>query len=593
MTDAEREKLPAWLGGARLAVGLAQGLALYGLHEAKELSVWPATQPEVFGALALIVTFVPLILIGGLGALPRVTLGAWALAAAVLLGWMGWHAIARDMESYTRPWPADAYLAAAALVFIAHHLIAAGDEARRWIAPYERYFDLGWRHGAQLVLSVAFVCAFWGLLYLGAALFTVIDVEWLRETIQEPWFYCPATTLALASAIHLTDLRAGLVRGFRLLGLTLLAWLGPVLTLIAAAFLITLPFTGLQPLWNTQSASAILLSAAASLIILINAAYQDGAASAAHAAVLRWSARLAALLLAPLMALSIVAISMRVSQYGLTGDRVLAIVALAVATVYALFYLAASFWRPWMQLVERGNIVSAFVVIAAILAVYTPIADPARLGVGDQVARLQRGVIAPDKFDYVYLAFDTGRYGREALDRLAEGDNAIIADRARAVRQYENRWEAAQEQNPEAPEWMREDVRAEVENELVVVPAGARLPEGFLAAGTTSGVMYRCREMRCEATPIDLTGDGAPEVLVSWNDRISIFGADADGDWVLLGAGTAQCWDRRQGLAGRRIETAEPTLPDILIDGARVQIRRDFRDEPCRVAPIDAAPAER
>lgn len=592
MAETEREQLPVWLGWTRLGIGFAQGLALYGLDRAQELKIWPATEPSLFGALALILLFAPLILIGGLGALRRVTLAAWIVIAVVVLGVIGWHAIDRDLENYARPWPAEAYFAAAAFVFIAHHLIAAGDEARRWVAPYERYFDLGWRHGAQLVLSVGFVCAFWALLHLGAALFTVIGIRWLQETIGESWFYIPATTLAFAAAIHLTDLRAGLVRGFRLLGLTLLAWLGPVLTLIAAAFLIALPFTGLQPLWNTQSASAILLSAAAALIILINAAYQDGGSSAAQPRVLRWSARAAALLLAPLMVLSIVAISLRISQYGLTGDRVLAIVGLSVATVYALFYLAAAFWRPWMRLIERGNIVSAFVVLAAILAIYTPIADPARIGVGDQVARLERGVMAPDKFDYVYLAFDAGRYGREALDRLEAGDNAVIAERVRAVRRYENRWEAAQEQNPEAPEWMRDDVRAEVENKLVVVPEGATLPEGFLEAGATSGVMYRCREMRCEATALDLTGDGAPEVLVSWNDRISIFGADAAGNWDLLGSGTAQCWDQGRGLAGRRIETAPPVLPDILIDGARVQIRTDLRHEPCQAA-IDATPAER
>ena len=41
-----------------------------------------------------------------------------------------------------------------------------------------------------------------------------------------------------------------------------------------------------------------------------------------------------------------------------------------------------------------------------------PLADPARLSVADQVARLKRGKVAPDKFDYAFLQQRSGKAGR-------------------------------------------------------------------------------------------------------------------------------------------------------------------------------------
>ena len=81
--------------------------------------------------------------------------------------------------------------------------------------------------------------------------------------------------------MHLTDVRTGLVRGVRLV----------VLTLLAGAFLLTLPFVGLGGLWRTHAAASILLSSASALVLLINAAYQDGEAEVP--VVLRWTVRIA------------------------------------------------------------------------------------------------------------------------------------------------------------------------------------------------------------------------------------------------------------------------------------------------------------
>ncbi len=96
----------------------------------------------------------------------------------------------------------------------------------------------------QLALSVAFTGAFWVLLFLGAGLFSVIGLNFLRDLLGQEWFSIPVTTLAFSAAVHLTDVKDGLIRGVRTVALMLLSWLMPVMTLITAAFILALPFAG-------------------------------------------------------------------------------------------------------------------------------------------------------------------------------------------------------------------------------------------------------------------------------------------------------------------------------------------------------------
>src|SRR5690606_34747472 len=104
----------------------------------------------------------------------------------------------------------------------------------------------------------------------------------------------------------------------------LLSWLLLLMTVLAAGFLAALPFTGLQGLWETGSATALVLSAAAALIILINTAYQDGRADNRPPAILRAAVRVASVLLTPLVAIAFWGLALRIGQHGLTPDRIIA-----------------------------------------------------------------------------------------------------------------------------------------------------------------------------------------------------------------------------------------------------------------------------
>ena len=464
----------------RVAVGLAQGLCLAWLiHSTEGTRSWPATEPWVFGPLFLIAAYLPAVVLAGVGRLRLATLLIWIAAATGMLLLLGLSSVAQQSADSLRNPPFmdfPLFPFAAAALFITHHLIAPADRERRRIAAYPTYFDTAWLAGVQLVLSLGFALAFWLLLMLGGALFGLIGIRLLNDLLRESWFSIPVVSTAFALAVQLTDVRPGLIRGVRTVALMLLSWLLLVSTVLVGGFLAALPFTGMQGLWNTGSATALVLSAAGVLVILINTAYQDGEPDNRPPGVLRAAARVASGLLTPLMIIAVWGLSLRIGQHGLTPDRIIACACVVVGIAYAAGYGFAAlspFWRrdaEWMKPLERTNIAAAVLAVLAIVALFTPIADPARLSVGDQTARLERGAVTPDRFDYAFLRFESGKAGETALARLARSSNPEIARRAQEAQKTENRYDI-------------DRPSTEIQPILQAWPEGATLPEGFMVPG--------------------------------------------------------------------------------------------------------------
>src|SRR5471032_1821212 len=151
--------------------------------------------------------------------------------------------------------------------------------------------------------------------------------------------------------MHMTDVRLAIVRGIRTLLLVLLSWILAGAALIVDGFLVTLIFTGLYHLWQTRFAATLLLGSDALLVVLINAAFQSGVAAD---------------------------VAPRVGDYGWTSERVIAAACLLVASCYAAGYAWAA-CRPgaWLAAIAKVNRATAFVILALLLALFTPLADPA------------------------------------------------------------------------------------------------------------------------------------------------------------------------------------------------------------------------
>ncbi len=601
MTDAadatdreETGRAPSGLlAPIRLGVGLLQGLALWWLHWTSDgVTGWP-WRPETFLPLLLIFAFVPVLLLAGVGRMRRTTLAAWIAVATALLALMGWHEVARQSADalhgppYIRgPMPLFAVVA----LFIGHHLVLAADMTHRWVAPFPVYFDTVWKAAVQLALSIGFTGAFWVLLFLGSALFRIIGLDFLETLTRESWFFVPVTTLAFALAVHLTDVRDGLIRGVRTVGLMLLSWLLLVMTVLAAGFVLALPFTGLKGLWDTGSATSLVLAAAAAMIVLINAAYQDGRPENRPPLPLRLAVQVASLLLVPLVVIAFWGLALRIGQHGLTPERIIALACALVGAVFAGGYALASVRAflgrdRWMRLLEPTTLAGAALAFLLILALFSPVLDPARLSVADQVARLERGAVTPERFDYAFLRWESGKAGRAALARLQRSSNPDIARRARDAAATAR----GDQGEPAAPRIMPV---------FETYPAGGSLPAGFSGAvPQTDGRAVCSSTAACLASPMDLDGDGRLEVLLVHRFYARVWAQGADGAWRDIGGyGFRGCGpdngDLREDVRAGRLRLVEPAWNDVIVaDGRRSAFQpADPECRPARSGEVDQTP---
>jgi hypothetical protein len=592
------------VGSARLAVGLFQGLILYLLYRAAQDYTWPATSPLLFAPLLMVALLVPVILIGSLGHMDRKQVLIWVGTSAAVIAALAcydiWRvsdtaapvlfAVAADAHPQPKMPSGPLALVLVAGFFIAHSLVMAGIRDRRKIAFYQSHFEIAWKLVVQLAFSGVFVGAVWLVLLLGAQLFMLVRLSFLHELIQKPWFVIPAIAFAFSCAMHLTDVRPAIVHGIRTLLLVLMSWVLPVITLIVGGFILSLPFTGLAPLWATRHAASVLLCAAAAFVVLINSAWQDGAASATVARVIRASARAASLLLVPIVAIAIYALALRVGDYGWTADRIVAAACLLVASCYAVGYAAGALRRGWLDSIPTVNVGTAFVVLATLLLLFSPVLDPARLSVIDQVARLSSGKVPAAKFDFAYLRFDGVRYGRDALARLdaaATGtDGQLARERIAAARKMRGPW------NREAAELL---APPDVGANLFVWPKGTRLPDSFVhsdwKASSHDLLLPACLRqagITCDAYLLDLSGDGKPELIIVGTTSgvgAAVLGENDQGQWKRL-AGLpyflAGCASLRQNLIAGNFRSVAPALQDLEVSGLRISVNSvSAGTEPC------------
>ncbi len=544
---AEDDSARQVLAASRLIVGFVQGLALYLLYLATDNHAWPSTDPYWIAPLLMVFLFVPILFTQGVGTMRPRTLGLWIGTVTVVLALLAWFDVWRQWEPAKAGFDSSMTFAfvffAMAGLFIAHALVTAADAERRAVASYRIYFEAAWKFGVQLALAAIFVGVFWAVLWLGAILFNLIKIAFIENLIERSWFAIPATTLATAAAIHVTDVRARLVAGIRTVALTLLAWLLPLMVLIGGGFTLSLPFTGLEPLWETRSAAGILLGSAGALVVLINAAFQDGDAAHNRPIVLRYAEFAAALILIPLVAIASYALWLRVAQYGWTVERVATAATILVAACYALGYALAAILSlrggAWMVWIERVNIATAFVVLAVLLALFTPIADPARLAVNSQVARLQSGALDPHRFDFDYLKSEGGRYGHAALADLSAGqfggNTALVRKMAKDV------MNGVYSVAPKPSE-------VDITRNVTVYPSTRALPRNFAKQDWSKMDVPACLtnpDAKCDAFFANLDGDGGEDVvLVSGTDLYwsgTILQQGRDNIWRPVGSISTAC----------------------------------------------------
>jgi len=315
--------------------------------------------------------------------------------------------------------------------FVSLPFLQCKPERNKLFSDYPRLYYFVWRNTITLILTVIFIGICRNLLFFRGSLFDVIKVDHFSRLFKKEWFIYCATGLffGLGIVIGRTQDRAVEVTHFILL--SLLKWLLPVLCLTLTGFLITLPITGFNTIFETDvwSLVGVLISGLVLLIPFVNGVYIDGRQNEAYTAVIDKFISLT-LIVAPIFAIICIYILwIRVEEYGWTVDRYRA----AVITILLCIYI---FGYSVSQLTNRGdvlrglgevNIFVTFVIVDIGVISNTPVMNPMKISASSQFSRLMSSSVSDTNFDYSYLRRSLEKSGGKVLEEL-QGRNGYEFD---------------------------------------------------------------------------------------------------------------------------------------------------------------------
>ncbi|WP_371186026.1 DUF4153 domain-containing protein [Thalassotalea maritima] len=407
--------------GVVLILATVQGVLLTLLYRAVELKVWPSTEPAWLVALVTLVISLPLLVFFCIDKDNVKQTLRYVLPFSVLLSligaYIGWQ---QEPVALVHNGNVIAVFVLTSLIASFKALMYLQQYMSQQQISYGQLFTLSWRNFIIFTESVLFVAVFWGILLLGAGLFAIVGIDIFKSLLTKDWFVIPTLTLAFAfaniifrSIVTSADTIAAIVE-------TLLKFLLPALAFISLAFLFTLPFTGLAPLWNTGSGSLLIMWLQALTLFFVNAVYQGNDEHQPYPIFLH---RLVFVSVAVLPIYSIVAaygLWLRVSQYGLTVDRCWAWLIWALLAMFSFAYLIGIVKKrdAWLGMSSKVNVVMGLVVLLVMLLVNTPLMNFQSWSVASQLNRLEQGKVSYQDFDYQYVGRSLGRQGYVAMQAL-------------------------------------------------------------------------------------------------------------------------------------------------------------------------------
>jgi len=376
--------------------------------------------------------------------------------------------------------------------------------------PYPELFEHSWNNFFVGLVSVLFVSVFWAFLGVWGALFDVVGVTLFSDLFESRPFAYVSTFAMFGYGLALGRANENVIRTLRRITLMIAHAMLPFVALAAVLFVLTLPLTGMDPLWETGSATPLVLALLGLLTVLLNGIFEDGGHQPPYPKLLLMGVRVAVVTMPVFAAIALYGTGLRVQQYGLTPDRVYALLFTAVASLYAVGYAVSAVWpsSTWMGLIRPVNVGTALVLaVLAILVQLYPL-DPLRLSTESQLARIREQRVSAEDFDFATLRFRLGHYGWDALRQLDEMDGHPDHQEIRAgieqVRSAESFW-AARRENRVA----LDSVRFDRSPRDLAVPPG--LLEAFSRNRTDLGTGICARPGECLVLGADLDADGVRE----------------------------------------------------------------------------------
>ena len=403
-----------------ILISLLQGLGLLYLHQAIELHYWPHGQPEWLFAFYSVMFIWPIMLLLGLDqhngrAMVKVTL-PFALLSG-LLGYYIGHQVTPIEHIRFNALLFSFVLTMAIATFKA--LMYSQQWARGERVTYSALFLWSWRNFLTLSLALLFAGSFWLLLMLWAALFKAINIDFFNDLFEQRWFYYPAIALANGFGIIIFRKLTHIIDTITRLQQALIKFLLVLLSLVSLLFLGALPFTGLEPLWESGGSSLILWMQAL-ILFFVNAVYQDEPDNWPYSVWLHRFIYISIAILPVYSLISFYGLSLRIDQYGWSLSRFWAYLIWFLLALFAIGYVwgIAKYRDSWTHQLSRTNVAIGLVVLLVMLSVNSPLLDFRKMVVADQLQRLADNKVSVEDFDLSYFRRHLARPGYEGLQTL-------------------------------------------------------------------------------------------------------------------------------------------------------------------------------
>ncbi len=342
------------------------------------------------------------------------------LTAVLLVLWLYrlWSLYSPNASFYAVPSQKSELIRASMAAFLLIPFFQCRIASWSWKVPYSEIFFQLCRNLFLLFQASMVIAVFWGLLVTAGLLFDIVGLDSIPSIIFNPVTAVPLSCMIIAISMSVAIKHPGIDSLGRWI-LSVLAWLLPFFSVLSLIFIMCLPFSGLQTLWSTGQASTLMLLLQFGTIILANAAWLDGAKSTFRTKSIDRLAQVSLLCLPVYTVLCLYSLSLRISQYGLTTDRVQAVFLAVVTGIWGFGYAGAVILRKWPSSIGRVNVACVIFMAVIVAAMNSPVLDPYRLAASSQIERLYSGQIKPEQFDYIYTRFSLGRYGNNVLDELS------------------------------------------------------------------------------------------------------------------------------------------------------------------------------
>ena len=445
------------------------------------------------------------------------------------------------------------------------------DEGARRL-PYRRLHGHAWTDAVIGAASLAFVGIAFLLEWLIAGLFDLIGIGLVKELLKKDWFEWMLSGFAFGAAVGLLRERDALVATLQRLVMVVLGVLAPVLAAALVLFLASIPFTGLNNLWDSiVPATPMMLLAGAGAILLANAVIGNGEHDRATNRVLRLSALALVLTVLPLAIIAAVSLGARIGQYGWTPERIWGVVAVAVAIAYGLagWWVVAKGRINFDEMLRPLQTRLAIGLCGLALFLALPIVDFGAISASSQMARFADGKVDAKEFDWKAMAFDFGPAGRKRLAEIARNGPTDHRALASAALGSKNRYEVEQDVGKKAS-------AAALDRYLRILPKGAVLTPAQRDAVAATPM---CRIETCVVMLVnDRNGTVVGRTTKKGNLTIQGITMDEKGKWTndflgetIMPRETVKDGDLpRSDLATATIEVRKVERRQLYVDGKPV-----------------------